>query len=457
MRKIFIVTDYDCNNLCISCAKRTNEKGRLSFKQIVAIIDEIKPSEEDYIEISGGEPTLRDDFIGLCRYIKETYSTTLVILSNGRKFQNLEFAKNIKKAGVDRVMTTFYSPIPEVHDNITQQKGSFFQAFKGLKNLEEIGMSISVKTIVLKQNYKDLPKFVEFAYSNFPSAWVSIHGLILRGKAYDNYKKIVINHNKIKPYLEKSLDIAIEKNKNLGIFVMPNCIIDPFYWKYLSIGWKQMAQSMIYISPEERVFGNIETSQPYYCHDCLMGEDCSWAWESAWKEYINLFGTWELNKVIERDYTIIIATKSYINQISKIMLNDLANPDKKFSKEIIDQYREHAQENNLIKEFENPNLISFLAIKDNKVLDFIVGYKEKNTAIIHYISGNNVEIKRDLIRRFIEECKERNITKIIADSFEFMQNDIIFKETGFKIFKKEKFDNLELLWYKFNFVNNLLN
>ena len=156
-------------------------------------------------------------------------------------------------------------------------------------------------------------------------------------------------------------------------------------------------------------------------------------------------------------YEIIKSNKIYLKQISKIMLSDLAKPDKRFSKEIIDKYKEHAQENNLIKEFENPNLISFLAIKDNKVLDFIVGYKEKNTAIIHYISSNNVEIKRDLIRRFIEECKERNITKIIADSFEFMQNDIIFKETGFKIFKKEKFDNLELLWYKFNFVNNLLN
>ena len=156
-------------------------------------------------------------------------------------------------------------------------------------------------------------------------------------------------------------------------------------------------------------------------------------------------------------YKIIYTNKIYINQISKIMLKDLSKPDKRFSKEVIDKYRMHAQENNLIKEFENPNLISFLAVENNKVLDFIVGYKkDDNVCYIDYMSGNNLEIKRDLIRRFIEECKERNITKIIADSFEFMQNDIIFKETGFKIFKKEKFDNLELLWYKFNFVNNLL-
>ena len=118
-------------------------------------------------------------------------------------------------------------------------------------------------------------------------------------------------------------------------------------------------------------------------------------------------------------YKIIYTNKIYINQISKIMLKDLSKPDKRFSKEVIDKYRMHAQENNLIKEFENPNLISFLAVENNKVLDFIVGYKkDDNVCYIDYMSGNNLEIKRDLIRRFIEECKERNITKIIADAYD---------------------------------------
>src|SRR3989338_10637531 len=97
-------------------------------------------------------------------------------------------------------------------------------------------------------------------------------------------------------------------------------------------------------------------------------------------------------------YKIIYTNKIYINQISKIMLKDLSKPDKRFSKEVIDKYRMHAQENNLIKEFENPNLISFLAVENNKVLDFIVGYKkDDNVCYIDYMSGNNLEIKRDLI------------------------------------------------------------
>jgi len=73
-------------------------------------MDFIKPSKNDYIEISGGEPTLRKDLFDICEYIKSNYDTNLIILSNGRKFNDKSFSKQIKEVGVDRVMTTFYRP-----------------------------------------------------------------------------------------------------------------------------------------------------------------------------------------------------------------------------------------------------------------------------------------------------------------------------------------------------------
>ena len=297
MRKIFLVTDYHCNNACISCAKRLDEKGMLSLEQIMQKLDSVQPTKDDYIEISGGEPTLRPDILDICRSINSRYNTNVVILSNGRRFKDASFVEQIRNTGVSRVMTTFYSPHQEIHDCITQREGSFLEAVAGLKNLEAAGVPISVKTIILKQNYTDLSDFVSFAYDTFPSAWVSMHGLILRGHAKDNQKDIIIQYASIKPHIEKALDTAIKKNKNVGVFILPSCIIDPAYWAYLSINWKQITKTMIYISPEETILGNLDTTQPEYCKDCLINHNCSWAWESAWKEYIALFGTAELNKV----------------------------------------------------------------------------------------------------------------------------------------------------------------
>ncbi|MEK6857881.1 MAG: radical SAM protein [Nanoarchaeota archaeon] len=300
MRKIFFVIDYACNSDCISCAQKTSEKGKLSLNQIIEKIDLIKPTKEDYVEISGGEPTLRKDLFDICNYIKSNYDTNLILLSNGRKFKDKKFSQKIKDIGIDRVMTTFYSHNAQKHEFITQREGSFAETMQGLKNLQEINVPISVKTIVLKQNYEELPDFVNFAYDTFPSAWVSIHGLIMRGQAYDNREQLIAKHNDVKPYVEKALDEAIKRNKNLGVFIIPSCTLDPCYWQYLSINWKQMANEMIYISPEETVFGNMDTAQPEYCKDCLINKNCSWAWESAWKEYVDLFGTDELSKVIHQ-------------------------------------------------------------------------------------------------------------------------------------------------------------
>ena len=194
-------------------------------------------------------------------------------------------------------MTVFYSHDEEKHDSITQKDGSFKDTIMGLKNLEDVSLPISVKTIILKQTYQELPDFVKFAYDTFPTAWVSIHGLIMRGRAQDNNEKIAVRYKDIKPHIEIAIDQAIKRDKNLGIFIIPTCIIDPYYWPYLSVNWKQMTKEMIYISPQESVFGNLDVAQPEYCSTCLIDEHCSWSWESAWKEYIALFGIEELNKI----------------------------------------------------------------------------------------------------------------------------------------------------------------
>lgn len=147
---------------------------------------------------------------------------------------------------------------------------------------------------------------------------------------------------------------------------------------------------------------------------------------------------------------IIPANKIYAKEISKLMLNDLKNPNEKFPKERIIQFREHAKEENIIKELNNPNTISFLAVNNSLLVGFIVGYKEEsNRAMIHYITADSIKIKKLLLTSFINLCRKEKISCIKTDSFEFMENNEFFKKEGFILVKKEKIsDNLEMLWYE---------
>ncbi|MDI6738025.1 MAG: hypothetical protein QME12_05945 [Nanoarchaeota archaeon] len=147
---------------------------------------------------------------------------------------------------------------------------------------------------------------------------------------------------------------------------------------------------------------------------------------------------------------IIKATKSHAKEISRWMLSDLENPSPKFPKEMINRFREHAQEKGILMEFENPKLNAFVAIDKTKVVGFIVGYEEDSgKAMIHYVAAQKYEMKERLLNRFIKECKLKNMNKIITDAFEFRDNNEFFKSMGFVFTRKELIaKDLEMLWYE---------
>ncbi len=149
---------------------------------------------------------------------------------------------------------------------------------------------------------------------------------------------------------------------------------------------------------------------------------------------------------------IINANRNHAKEISVLMLADLEYPNPRFPKDMIDKFRTHAEEHGILKEFENPKLIAFVAISKNNVVGFIVGYEENHsTAMIHYVNAKKHDMEEKLLNRFIEECKFKDINKIRADAFEFMDNNEFFKSHNFVFVRKEKLaPNLEMLWYELN-------
>lgn len=147
---------------------------------------------------------------------------------------------------------------------------------------------------------------------------------------------------------------------------------------------------------------------------------------------------------------IMKATIENSREISGLMLSDLKDPNPDFPKEMINNFREHAKEENIKKEFENPKLIAFLAVDKDKLDGFIVGYEtDVLGAMIHYVSAKSAKTKKELLDNFIKECKTRKMKEVITDTFEFMDNNNFFRLNGFTLFKKEKINNkIETLWYK---------
>ena len=243
------------------------------------------------MEISGGEPTIHPDFLTICNYARQSHSGKILVFSNGCRFNNLSFAQEFAKTGVDCVVITLHSHRAEVHDFITQHKGSFSQTLKGLYNLHSLNVALSIKFIALKANFKDAPNWASLVSKEFPGQRLMLNGLALWGDAHKNAKGLAILHSSVAPYIQEAVDIAVSGGAFPGIFFMPPCVFDPAYWN--NFGVRYYHESVL--EPGDQPVGSPLFEEcytfPSICSECVMKPRCVW----AWKPYNMIFGLDEIH------------------------------------------------------------------------------------------------------------------------------------------------------------------
>jgi MoaA/NifB/PqqE/SkfB family radical SAM enzyme len=264
----------------------------LHHEEVASFFSEVNPSMNDSIELSGGEPTIHPDFCEILSGLSAEYSSHISVLSNSRRFSNRKLAQDAAEAGLSHVVTALYSQKPVIHDCVTRRKGSYEQTLEGIENVVRNGMDLSIKTLILKQNFKELPKMIEFWAKAFPNeSWFSIHGLDLVGEAAINFDKVAVSFTESAPFIEQALDMANELGLVVVLHTIPMCVIDPYYWG--SFGHEEKVSPYeAFKGPDDEVIGNVDSGvkEVKGCSDCDLSFRCLWPWRS----YIQHFGTAEI-------------------------------------------------------------------------------------------------------------------------------------------------------------------
>jgi radical SAM domain protein len=207
----------------------------------MSCIDEaLQKNKIEMVLVSGGEPTLYKDLPEIFNYIHES-GLKIGILSNSLRFADEIFCRSfIDSVGCDFELTTaFHSHLAEEHDRITGIKGSFEKSLKGVYNLINAGVNVTIKHVINGISYKKLPEFVEWIYYAFPDSvsWV-VCNMDLCGEALNNNALTAVSFDESKAYLEDALEIVMnfhrnERHRNVSVFNTPLCCIDPYYWSFL--------------------------------------------------------------------------------------------------------------------------------------------------------------------------------------------------------------------------------
>lgn len=226
-----------CNNSCLFCSQppKTGNDDRLLNQSALAIASF---SLNGVVGVSGGEPLLYDeDFLHFLDFIIENSpDTTLHVLTNGRKFADVSFTRQMKERS-EKIKITFgiplYSSRASVHDYLVGSEGAFDETVRGLINAGNSGINIELRVIPTQANYNELNDIVEFAgrvFSNINQ--ISLMGLESIGWARKNWSSVFIEHDHYGEKILSAVDTARRSGIPLTIFNYPLCHLPERSWSF---------------------------------------------------------------------------------------------------------------------------------------------------------------------------------------------------------------------------------
>ena len=156
---------YACNLSCVHCLSSSGRRDprELSTAECKAVIDELEAMQVFYVNIGGGEPTVRPDFWELLDYASE-HHVGVKFSTNGVKITP-EVARRLAENDYLDIQISLDGATAEVNDAV-RGIGSYDTAIRAMGNLAAAGFSnFKISVVVTRHNVSQLDAFAELADS----------------------------------------------------------------------------------------------------------------------------------------------------------------------------------------------------------------------------------------------------------------------------------------------------
>jgi radical SAM protein with 4Fe4S-binding SPASM domain len=152
-----------CNERCVHCyIPHENKISNIDPDLFYNVLEQCKNMRLLHLTLSGGEPMLHKNFSDFLRKCKE-YDFSVNVLSNLTLLDN-DIIKEMKANPLLGVQVSLYSMNPDIHDEITQMKGSFEKTKSAILKLIENDIPLQISCPIMKQNkncYDDVLKWAD--------------------------------------------------------------------------------------------------------------------------------------------------------------------------------------------------------------------------------------------------------------------------------------------------------
>ncbi|MGI8756020.1 MAG: mycofactocin radical SAM maturase [Acidimicrobiales bacterium] len=154
---------YACNLACRHCLSSSGRRDprELTTAEAKSVIDELERMQVFYVNIGGGEPTIRSDFWELVDYATD-HHVGVKFSTNGSRITPA-VARRLAGSDYVDVQVSLDGAVAEVNDAV-RGEGSFAMAIQAMGHLAEAGVAgFKVSVVCTRHNIAQLDDFKEIA------------------------------------------------------------------------------------------------------------------------------------------------------------------------------------------------------------------------------------------------------------------------------------------------------
>jgi MoaA/NifB/PqqE/SkfB family radical SAM enzyme len=285
-KTLSIETGIRCSNRCSFCYQfhwrsGTNRLPDPTYAALEAKLVWGRDNGYQQVGFSGGEPTVRKDFVELVGRARGLGYTRVGLTTNGRRFADEAYARSLLEAGVDSIGWSLHGADAATHDGLVQRRGAFQEVMAGLANVARLsrtmGLHVDQNLFVLvnRHNHRQLSAICKLG---------RMHGIklmILQPVVYSKGNlALAADHSLPLPQLLQAIDRAAASGLKEGWFVklfnLPSC----FFPDALKAFEHQRYPVDVFRYQERKRAGESrkEAGRGYFrldrCDHCLLDEFC---------------------------------------------------------------------------------------------------------------------------------------------------------------------------------------
>jgi MoaA/NifB/PqqE/SkfB family radical SAM enzyme len=280
-----------CNSRCVFCGAYAHghQQDEVITTKILQFLEDHRGQEWTAVNIHGGEPTIRPDFLTILKTIRDLGYEKIIIQTNAIKMADPKFAAEVHRIGVDIFSISFHGHTPQLQDRITGVSQSFTRAIQGIKNIKRADTRLRLTTVVCKLNYAFLPKIGKLALAEGVDH-LNICALLPDGSAALCSDDLLVTYSEAAPYIKETIDFAVKAGQTVTLEAFPYCALRGR--ELYQINWENQVLKVLYrdlvLDDHNRFVTASVRSKGEKCRNCRANSRCV----GVYTDYIKRYG-WE--------------------------------------------------------------------------------------------------------------------------------------------------------------------